>query len=98
MKPLTTDLSKEALVPYFLWDEDLSVGEVRRRLREGTVEERRRLAGKILREAAYDEVWEFLRVEDVAREMPELRRHLGRRRAFWDFLFAEWRALGLLPE
>jgi len=97
MKPLTSDLRREDLVPYFLWDEDLTVAEVRRRLRGGPEEERVRLAGKILREAAYPEVWEFLRVADVARDLPELRRHLGRRRAFWEFLIGEWRALGLLP-
>ena len=96
MKPLTTDLSRDDLTPYFLWDEDLALGELRHRLREAPEKERLRLAGKILREAAYEEVWGFLRVEDVARDLPKLRRHLGRRRAFWEFLIAEWRSLGLL--
>lgn len=96
VKELTADLSREDLVPYFLWDEDLSVADLRRRLREAPEEERLRLAGKILREAAYDEVWTFLGVEEVARDLPRMARHLGRQRAFWECLVGEWRRLGLL--
>jgi len=48
--------------PYFLWDEDISIGELRRVLREGCEPERVRLAGKMLREARDIDVWEFMTV------------------------------------
>jgi hypothetical protein len=35
-------------------------------------------------------------LDDIIANYPRLRRHLGRRLGFWDFLLAEWRSLGLL--
>ena len=32
----------------------------------------------------------------LARLWPEVRKNLGNRRAFWQFLFEQWRRLGLL--
>ena len=43
MGPLTADLSRDDGRPYFLWDEDLTLGEFRRLLRDGPPEERDRL-------------------------------------------------------
>ena len=31
MRPLTTDMTRRDLRPYFLWDEDVSIGELQRR-------------------------------------------------------------------
>lgn len=42
--------------------------------------------GHILREATYREVWEYLSLEEILRDWPLIRRHLGRRRAFWEWL------------
>jgi hypothetical protein len=93
----TTNLDDEAAVPYFLWDEPLSMNELRQRLAGDDVEERLRLAAKVMREARYDEAVALLPVAEIVANYPQLRRHLGRRLAFWDFLLAEWRSLGLLP-
>ena len=97
MRPLSVDLSQNALRPYFLWDEDLSIGELRERLKGGDQSERLRLMAKMLREARDTDVWHFVTPAEVADALPALRKRLGRRRAFWDFLIEGWRADGLLP-
>ena len=95
--PLSRDLDDETAVPYFLWDDPMSVAEFRRQLRESSPTERLRLLGKLLREARDTDVWRFTTPEEIVREWPGLLRHLGRRRSFWEFLLGEWRAQGLLP-
>ena len=93
---LTTDLRDPAAVPYFLWDEPMTVSELRRRLREGPEPERILLLARILREARDTEAWQFTSPEEVVRLWPRLSLHLGRRRAFWEFLLGRWRDLGLV--
>jgi len=65
--------------PYFLWDEDVSVAELRAILERGSQHERLRLAGKMLREARDTDVWQFLTPRAVAQLLPQLGRRLGRR-------------------
>jgi hypothetical protein len=96
VRPLTVDLSNPHARPYFLWDEDVTVGELRRVLREGSEHERVRLAGKMLREARDIDVWEFMTPAEVAELLPKVGRRLGRRAAFWHFLISGWRADGLI--
>lgn len=74
----------------------MTVAEVRSRLQNATAPERVRLLGRILREARDTEVWSFTSPEEVARLWPDVRRNLGRRLRFWEFLFGQWRKLGLL--
>lgn len=91
MRPLTTDLTRGDLRPYFLWDEDLSIDELRCALCGTDREERLRLLGKMLREARDIDVWRFVSPDEVARELPALGRRLGRRRRFWEWLIRGWR-------
>jgi hypothetical protein len=97
VRDLTTDLTQEASRPYFLWDEDTSISEFRAALSGKDTHERQRLLGKMLREARDSDVWLFVSPREVAAELPDLTRHLGRRRAFWDYLIGRWRAHGLVP-
>jgi hypothetical protein len=92
-----TDLTDGSAVPYFLWDESLSLDELRRRLAGDDEEERVRLTAKVMREARFDEAVGLVPVAEIVADYPRLRRNLGRRLAFWDFLIAEWRSLGLVP-
>ena len=94
--PLSSDLDDPAAVPYFLWDEPMTVAELRARLRTASPPERTRLLGKILREARDTDVWKFTSVAEVTRLWPQVARHLGRRRRFWEFLLRQWRELKLL--
>jgi len=96
MRRLTIDFSRGDLRPYFLWDEDLSIDELRGRLRGGDEADRLRLLGKLLREARDVDVWEFVSPREVAEALPALGRRLGRRRGFWEFLIEGWRSDGLL--
>ena len=97
MGPLTTDLSRDDGRPYFLWDEDLTLGEFRRLLRDGPPEERDRLLGKLLREARDTDVWAFVTPREVADALPRIARRVGRRLDFWSFLIQGWQRDGLLP-
>ena len=96
MRPITTDLSIETQRPYFFWDEDTTIAELRDALTGSDESERLRLLGKMLREARDVDVWQFVTPSEVAAALPALGRQLGRRRAFWEFLIGRWRALGLL--
>jgi hypothetical protein len=95
---LSTALDDPSAVPYFLWDEPLTVADLRRRLITGSQEERTRLLSKVLREARDTDVWKFTTPGEVLSQWPQLRLHLGRRRAFWDFLLRRWHEAGLLND
>jgi len=87
---LSSALDDPASVPYFLWDEPMTVAELRDRLRRSSLPERTRLLGKILRESSDTEVWKFTTPESVAQDWNALSLHLGKRRAFWEFLLESW--------
>jgi len=95
-EPLSSSLDDPASVPYFLWDEPMTVEELIDRLRHSSDSERVRLLGKVLREARDTEVWRFTTPESVARDWKALSLHLGNRRAFWEFLFKSWVEQGRL--
>ena len=96
MRPLTAEMACGTLRPYFLWDEDLSIDELRAVLRGAEGPVRDRMLGKLLREARDLDVWYFVTPAEVASALPRLGRRLGRRRAFWEFLIGGWQQDGLL--
>jgi hypothetical protein len=77
--------------PYFLWDVSIGEAELRERLRDGDPDTRAQW------EARFDDVWGYVSLDDVLRDWQHIRRHLGRQRAFWEFLIQGWRDDGLLP-
>ena len=93
--PLSTDLGDPQARPYFLWDEDTTIGEWRAKLAIADDEEKARLLGKMMREARDTDVWFFTTVKEVRRLFPRIERYLGRRRAFWIYLLDAWQAHGL---
>ncbi|HEX3762246.1 MAG TPA: hypothetical protein VHW23_26275 [Kofleriaceae bacterium] len=60
MRPLTTDMTLRDLRPYFLWDEDVSIGELQQILAGPDGFRRDQLLGKMLREARDIDVWQFV--------------------------------------
>ncbi len=92
---LSSDLDDTQAVPYFLWDEPMTVAEFKRRLRAASAAEQARLFAKLLREARDTDVWKFTTPEEVWRRWNEISRYLGRRRGFWEFLLERWREEGL---
>ena len=95
---LSTHLDRDDAVPYFLWDQPMTVAEFRRKLRTASPPERMRLLAKLLREARDPDVWRFTTPEAVQSRWEELSLHLGRRRAFWEYLLQRWREDGLIRE
>jgi hypothetical protein len=91
---LAADLDQPNSVPYFLWDEPMTMAELKRRLASASEAERMRLLGKILREARDTDVWRFTTPQEVKKNWTVLSRYLGRRRAFWEFLFEAWEKEG----
>lgn len=98
MRPLTKDPTRGDARPYFLWDEDTSIDELRQVLSGPDSERRERLIGKMLREARDTDVWQFVSPEEVARILPRIGRYLGRRKPFWEFLIEGWQRDGLLAK
>jgi hypothetical protein len=68
--------------------------ELRLRLRTASPPERTRLLAKILREARDTDVWAYTTPDVVAESFPDLALHLGRRRAFWEYLLSRWARQG----
>jgi len=95
---LSTDLSSPDSIPYFLWDEPMTVAEFRLRLRKASPSEQNRLLAKLLREARDTDVWLFITPREVCRRWAVLAPQMGRRRSFWEFLLGYWRKEGLLGE
>jgi len=93
---LSTNMDDPLVVPYFLWDEPMTIEEFRQRLQTASPAEQTRLLAKMLREARDIDVWRFTSPEEVWRRWPALSRHLGRRRRFWEFLLNRWHAEGLI--
>lgn len=94
--PFSSDLDDPATIPYFTWDHPMTVAEIRTGLAEASEPERDRLLGQILREAKDTDAWKFTTPQEVARRWPQIERHLGKRRSFWQLLLGQWREQGLL--
>jgi len=60
MTRLSTNLSDPAARPYFLWDEDTTVAELRSAIEHAEADEWARLVGKVMREARDTDVWHFV--------------------------------------
>ena len=96
--PLSTDLDDAEAVPYFLWDDPMTIAELKAFLRSASRPERFRMLGKILREARDPDVWRFIRPAQLAADWNEIEPYLGRRRGFWKWLLDGWRSDGLLDD
>ncbi len=75
--------------PYFLWDYDLTDGDVRRILAGDNETERQWMMGRILTNARYEDVWKYLRVSDIVHEFPYLRMRREVKEA-WRYAFTVW--------
>src|SRR5271155_2302259 len=88
---LALDFSDPNCKPYFLWSEDLTVAELREILKGARGEDLRlQYMGRILRECRLQDVWKFLRPQDIAEHWDSLQRRLGRSRKMWTYLLDVW--------
>jgi hypothetical protein len=93
---LSTDLTDDDARPYFLWDEQRTVRELREALAAAEPGEWSRLVGKLMREARDEDVWKFVTPEQVWQQLASLEPYLGRRRNFWHYLLEAWSRDGFL--
>ncbi len=86
LPPTSEALRLDATRPYFLWWADATVRDLKRYLQSADPEERAYWLGALLREANSRDVWAFTTPAAVRAEWPRVVRHLGRRRAMWQWL------------
>ncbi|HIE29935.1 TPA: hypothetical protein EYP66_21925 [Candidatus Poribacteria bacterium] len=63
---------------------------------EANMDKRLNYMAKILREARFEHVWEFLSVQDLLANWERLKGRLGRKKAFWEFFLRKWKEHGLI--
>lgn len=94
MPRLTSNLDSINDIPYFLWSEDTSIKEFRNILASNGHPERILYIARLLREAKVSDVWKFLTPQQVADSFEEAAPHVGRKRAFWEYLLFVWKKHG----
>jgi len=92
---LSTDLDSPDSIPYFIWDDPMTVAEFRKRL-QAAPRERIRLLARLLREARDTDVSKFVTPTEVWHKWTAIAPKLGRRRGFWEFLLGYSKKEGLL--
>ena len=93
---MKSKLLDDSSVPYFAWDRNLSVGAIKDLIGAGSGFEWNRTASWIMREAAFADVWQFLRPDQVRESFSDLEPMLGRRKEFWQYIIGKWHELGKL--
>ncbi len=83
--------------PYFLWDEDMTLAEFTRALRDPDAEVRAYFLGKLMRQAKPDDVLTFVTPREMATAWPSVERYLGKTRPFWEWLLRTWERQGTCP-
>jgi len=93
------DLSRDDIVPYFMWDYRYTVGQIKEKLANGSESERLWLMAKIMRDARYSDVWKFISLQDFLKYRERLMRgRLGREKGFWEFMYSKWVEHGIVKE
>lgn len=72
MAALSTRLAGPDAIPWFLWDDPVTVSELEKRLRTASEPEQLRLLALILREARDPDVWRFETPGEVVPLWPRL--------------------------
>ena len=75
--------------PAFLWDYDLSAGEIRELL-AGPQKKRLWLVAKILEQARWKDIWDYLTLDQIRRDLPYLKLS-PRTRQHWEDALRQWK-------
>lgn len=86
LSPIVYEKTKR---PSFLWDYDLTDGEIHEIL-SGTLEKRRWLVARILEHSSFDEIWKYLTIDQIERDLPKLRL-LPKTMEHWELALKCWR-------
>jgi hypothetical protein len=75
--------------PYFLWDNDVTLGELRAHLAAADDDRRAYWLAKLMRQAKPDDALAIAGADEMRRLWARLERSLGRTRAFWSW-YLDW--------
>lgn len=89
LKPVVSEDRPPKQKPSFLWDYDLSEGEIREIL-SSPFERRKWLVAKILEHAIFEEVWKYLTLEQIEKDLPRLRIP-EKIKGHWQYAIEVWR-------
>jgi len=93
------EVSHEDTVPYFMWDYQYTVGQIKKMLATGPESQRIWLIAKIMRDARYGDVWEFISLQDFLKYRERLMKgRLGWKKGFWEFLYSRWIKYGIVKD
>jgi len=93
------DLSRDDIVPYFMWDYRYTVGQIKEMLAADDEDQRIWLMAKIMRDARYSDVWKFISLKDFLKYRERLMNgHLGREKGFWQFMYSQWLKHGIVKD
>jgi hypothetical protein len=93
------DISRDDVVPYFMWDYRYTVGQIKKILAEGGEDQRLWLIAKIMRDARYCDVWKFISLQDFLKYRERLMNgRLGRDKRFWQFMYSQWLKHGIVKD
>ncbi|MFQ5627186.1 MAG: hypothetical protein ACE5I1_00380 [bacterium] len=92
------DISRDDIVPYFMWDYQYTVGQVKETLAHGSEAERLWMMAKIMRDARYCDVWKFITLREFLDYRERLMQRLGWKRGFWQFLYSRWIQYGMVKD
>jgi len=75
--------------PSFLWDYDLTFGQIREIL-AGPLEKRKWLVARILEHAGFNEVFRYLTPREIERDLPHIRLP-QKLKDHWEYAIRRWR-------
>jgi hypothetical protein len=82
--------------PYFLWDVDMTLEELERKLQDDPSPARAYLIGKVMRQAKPDDALQFVSAQEMADLWPSIEPYLGKSRPFWTWLLEQWERRGFI--
>ena len=75
--------------PSFLWDYDLTEGEIREML-QSSLEKRKWLVARILEHARFDEIWKYLTRDQIEHDLPHVRLP-EKTKQHWAYALKRWK-------
>jgi hypothetical protein len=76
--------------PYFLWDCEMTLDELRGALRDPEPAARAYLVAKLIRQAKPDDVLSLVSLEEILKLWDRVEGRLGTARPFWWWLLGRW--------
>lgn len=89
IRPVVSESRTSQQKPSFLWDYDLSEGEILEIL-SSPLDKRKWLVAKILEHATFDEVWRYLTLGQIEKDLPHLRIPV-KVKEHWAYAIKIWR-------